>query len=178
MDQPLTLLTLIALLLAATVSDARHRKIPNWVTMPGFLLGFLLTVASSDTGITSAIPHSFLGAAVALALWLPVYVLGKFGAGDVKLLVMAGTFLGPVGILWASLWTLIAGGFLAAAVLISTYGVRNIYHRAAGSFAVAQSGQGAVEGAATIEKDNALRKTGMPYAAAIAAGSLVAYVQL
>ena len=172
----LTLLILVVLLVAATVTDFKHRKIPNWITFPGFFLGIFLTAAYTNGTVTSSLVHSLLGATVALVLWLPVHVLGKFGARDVMLLAMAGTFLGPVGILWASLWTLIAGGLLAVGVLVAEHGARNIFYRAVGSIAV-QPGSGATDGATAAAGENTVIKTSMPYAAAIAAGSLIAYLQ-
>ncbi|WP_395400072.1 prepilin peptidase [Pseudoduganella sp. UC29_106] len=55
------------------------------------------------------------GLGIGLLLLLPMYMLGVMGAGDVKLLAMAGIFLGPHEAVRAALTTMIAGGILALA---------------------------------------------------------------
>ena len=69
----------------------------------------------------AAFPEGFLwslgGAAAGLLILLPVYAIGGVGAGDVKLLAAAGSFLGPAGTLIAAVATLGAGGVLALAAL-------------------------------------------------------------
>ena len=47
---------------------------------------------------------------------LPGYLLGATGAGDVKLMAAVGALLGPDGILWAFLYTTIAGGAIALVI--------------------------------------------------------------
>ena len=53
---------------------------------------------------------SFAGLGIGLAMLMPLYVLGAMGAGDVKLLGVAGAFLGPAGAILAGLATFIIGG--------------------------------------------------------------------
>jgi len=55
------------------------------------------------------------GLAFGLAIMLPAYMLGVMGAGDVKLMAMAGAFLGFSATLHAVLWVFIAGGVAALA---------------------------------------------------------------
>jgi prepilin peptidase CpaA len=57
--------------------------------------------------------HSVLGALTALAVLLPLYVLGATGAGDVKLVAMVGAFLGLPDLLYALPLMLVAGGLCA-----------------------------------------------------------------
>jgi prepilin peptidase CpaA len=49
-------------------------------------------------------------------MFLPLFLVGGMGAGDVKLLAAFGAWLGPTGTLWAVLWTALAGGVLALVV--------------------------------------------------------------
>jgi prepilin peptidase CpaA len=124
---PLTLLTLVTLLLTAVVCDLRTRRIPNTLVAVGIALGFFFLIAArmggdhfvnsvGATGIGSAL----LGGLTGLALFLPFYALRTMGAGDVKLLAMIGVWLGPQHVAWAALWTLLAGGALALLVALGT----------------------------------------------------------
>jgi prepilin peptidase CpaA len=55
---------------------------------------------------------------VGLAAWLPPYALGALGAGDVKLFAAAAAWLGPRGVLPATLYAALAGGALALAWVV------------------------------------------------------------
>ena len=52
-----------------------------------------------------------------LAAFLPFYLAGGFGAGDVKAMAAIGAFLGPKGALFAAAWTLMIGALGALLVL-------------------------------------------------------------
>src|SRR6202035_5969212 len=83
----------IALTLVAGVVDFRTRKIPNLITIPGMVAGITLRTAMSGwPGAKVAVE----GAALALALLLPLVLLRALGAGDWKLMGAVGAFLGPV----------------------------------------------------------------------------------
>lgn len=113
------------LLLAAAWSDLRTQRIPNRLVLAGLLLALLLhTVLPAGNGFLSVIPGALglLGALQGLVLaflaTFPLYWFRVMGAGDVKLIAMAGAFLGPVDIWWALLFTLFAGGVLAVAMIL------------------------------------------------------------
>ncbi|MEJ6022092.1 A24 family peptidase [Ramlibacter sp. PS4R-6] len=97
------------LLVAAAVIDWRTSRLPNWLTFGGAAAGLLASVLPHGIGIGSSV----LGAAAALALLLPLWLLRVTGAGDVKLLAMAGAFLGVPDVFFALLLTMAAGGALA-----------------------------------------------------------------
>ena len=105
----LRFVVMTAFLLVAVVSDLRHRKIPNRITMTGALAGLLLG-ALEQGGLPTA---GLIGAFVALAVSFPLFALGGLGAGDAKLLAMVGTFVGPGGLLSVLIYGGIAGGILA-----------------------------------------------------------------
>jgi prepilin peptidase CpaA len=54
------------------------------------------------------------------ALFLPFWLLGGMGAGDVKLLACLGAWLGPEATLWAALYASVAGGVMAVAMALAT----------------------------------------------------------
>lgn len=102
--------TLLLLLLGAVITDLRARLIPNVLVLAGAMTGLLLAgLHPQGIGFLSALG----GLALGLAIFLPIYLLRAMGAGDVKLMAMAGAFLGPAAIAEAALWVLLTGGALA-----------------------------------------------------------------
>ena len=93
--------------------DARHRRIPNAVSLAVTGTGLMLAT-TGVSGITLA--SSVAGLIVGFVMMLPGHTLGATGAGDVKLFAAAGTLLGAGKILPAFLFVAIAGGALAVGV--------------------------------------------------------------
>ena len=108
------LVILTAALLAASLMDIAHRRIPNGITYPLAACGLIFHfVSSGTTGLIFALTGILAGT----ALLLPLYLLGGMGAGDVKLLAAAGSILGPAGIFTAALYSALVGGLYALFVL-------------------------------------------------------------
>lgn len=103
-------LVLICLLVTASLFDLKLRRVPNSLILTGSTLA-LLFVASGLAAIT--LVDALLGGLAGLCVFILPYAIGKMGAGDVKLLGMSGLFLGPLPVLSAALYTMLAGGFLA-----------------------------------------------------------------
>ncbi len=90
--KPIILAGAVLLSLVAGWTDLRSRRIPNWLTVPGLLIGVSAnTVLSGWSGLNA----SLLGALVGLALLLPFVLLRSLGAGDWKLAGALGAFAGP-----------------------------------------------------------------------------------
>jgi prepilin peptidase CpaA len=82
---------LLGLLVLAAAIDARHRRIPNWLTFGLILAGLArAAVGAGDISLGGAFLGVFVGAAAPLVL----FVLGALGGGDVKLLAAIGAWLG------------------------------------------------------------------------------------
>ena len=109
----MAVLALAALLLAASGFDLAHRRIPNWLTFLGLLLGLCWhAVTGGGPGLVFALEG--LGVAgLTMLLWMAK----ALGAGDVKLLGVVGVWMGPVFLLWTLLGTIFAGGLLALIAL-------------------------------------------------------------
>jgi prepilin peptidase CpaA len=108
---------ILAALLAATAgwTDWRSRRIPNWLTLPGLLLGIgLNSLARGWPGTKDAL----LGAALGLALLLPFALLRGIGMGDLKLVVALGAFLGPDPLITVLLVTVLVNFAMAAVMVI------------------------------------------------------------
>ncbi len=106
-------MALFAALVVATVIDIRTRRIPNGLTAA--LAGAGLGLAAFGTGGVS-LWGAAAGLVVGLALMTPGYLLGATGGGDVKLMAAVGTVVGPSTVIWAFLFTGVAGGVLALIV--------------------------------------------------------------
>jgi len=105
---------LLALLLAAAVSDYRSFRIPNWITGGGLLFALVyntIVPPQWHAEWTWAPAGMLLG----LVAMLPMYAIGAMGAGDVKLMAMTGAFLGLSGTAYALLFSVVTGGVAALA---------------------------------------------------------------
>ena len=72
--------------------DWRTRKIPNWLTVSGFVAGLgIHTIVGGWHGALA----SLQGAGLALLVLLPLVLLRGLGAGDWKLMGAVGALLGP-----------------------------------------------------------------------------------
>lgn len=101
---------LLALLFVAAAGDLQRQRISNRLILTGLAIAFLFHLLFPyDLGMGFAV----LGLLVGLVMPLPFYLLRGMAAGDVKLLAMAGAFLGPRGAFWAVVLTFLAGGILA-----------------------------------------------------------------
>ena len=89
--KPITLGLAVALALIAGYTDWRSRRIPNWLTVPGFLVGVAVNVLN---GGWAGLRTSLLGAGLGLLVLLPFVFLRSLGAGDWKLAGALGAFVG------------------------------------------------------------------------------------
>jgi prepilin peptidase CpaA len=176
----LSLCFVSGLLLSATVTDLRTRRIPNALVVYGMALGLAFqALAPEGAGLLPGSAPGMLaalkGGLTGLALFLPLYVLRLMGAGDVKLLAMVGVWLGPQAVLHAALWTLVAGGALALVVALFSGVLRQVGRN------LLHMGRSAVLRTATAGMlvQDPVQTTGrLPYAVAIATGTAVEMVRL
>ncbi len=115
--------------LVAAWTDLRSRRIPNWLTVPGLLIGVGANTALSGW---SGLKASLLGAAVGLALLLPFVLLRSLGAGDWKLAGALGAFTGPSLLVNLLLLSVLVAGVMAVGLVIykrrTRQTIRNIGH--------------------------------------------------
>jgi prepilin peptidase CpaA len=109
----LILPTLLAL--AGGWTDWRSRRIPNWLTVPGLVLG--IVVNSWLHGWPGA-KASLLGAGLGLALLLPFVLIRSLGAGDWKFVGALGAFLGPENLLTVLLLGILVNGLMALIMIV------------------------------------------------------------
>jgi prepilin peptidase CpaA len=105
----------VALILAAVI-DGFELKVPNWLTLPMIISGWIFSACqASSLNITwySGLGWSLLGTAVGLGLLLPLYAIGGMGAGDVKLLAGVGAWMHATHTAYAFAISTIVGALLA-----------------------------------------------------------------
>ncbi len=105
----------VLLALIAGWTDLRSRRIPNWLTVPGLLIGVAGSIALSGWG---GLKSSLLGAGLGLALLLPFVALRSLGAGDWKLAGALGAFTGPGVLVDVLLGSVFVAGLMAVALVI------------------------------------------------------------
>lgn len=105
----IVLIPALAFALAAGWMDWRSRRIPNWLTVPGFAVGILVNVLASGM---AGMKTSLLGAALGLLVLLPFVALRSLGAGDWKMAGAMGAFVGS-----EALFTLLVGSVFMAGVM-------------------------------------------------------------
>ena len=103
--------------LAACVFDLWCRRIPNALTFGAAAAALVFhTTASGADGFQAAA----LGWVVGTALFMPFFLLGGMGGGDVKLLAALGAWLGAGDAVWLAIYGSIAGGVLGIAYSLMT----------------------------------------------------------
>ena len=103
--------------LIACVTDVRSRRIPNVLTLGGAAAALVFhTVTAEGAGIGAVA----IGWLVGTAVFLPFFLLGGMGAGDVKLMAAIGAWLGPAEAFAIAIYASLAGGVLAIGVALAT----------------------------------------------------------
>ena len=114
-------LVLLAWVALCAVQDARQRRISNALTFTGILFALMYVLWTARSWLDVAWPQVVLGCVWVLLLTLPGYWLRRFGAGDVKLMLLVALATGSQHVLlsfviagfscglWAGGWVLFKG---------------------------------------------------------------------
>lgn len=172
MHSPIAWWPTLAVLIVATFTDLRSRRIPNWLVLPFLVAGIgVSTWLHGWTGLE----QSLAGMAIGGLLFGILAVMGGMGGGDVKLcaaigawiwwhqLIIALVLTGIIGGIMALCWAA-AGGFLGelfggTAKLVFGFGRRGL----------------ATDPELTLDNPKAHK---MPYAPAIAIGTLMSFLAI
>jgi prepilin peptidase CpaA len=127
-------LVVSASMIAAAIIDWWKFKVPNKLTFPIILSGWALGLANNfglgagEGGIGAALAGTFFG----MALLLPIYAIGGMGAGDVKMTMGFGSWIGAfygfdngaLGIIW---WAFAVGTIVGGIIALGMIAVRKRY---------------------------------------------------
>lgn len=117
------------LALIAGWTDLRSRRIPNWLTVSGAVVGI---AANFAFGGWAGLKISVLGLGLGLLLLLPFVLLRSLGAGDWKLAGALGAFTGQRILIDLLLGSVFVAGVMALALVIykgrTIQTMRNIGH--------------------------------------------------
>ena len=108
--------TLAIIVLFAALCDLASRRIPNWLTVSGVVVGFGIHISLAGA---HGIWVSAAGMALALLVYFPLFALNALGAGDVKLMAAIGAITGPLPWFVIFVATCLVGGLLALIVVMS-----------------------------------------------------------
>jgi prepilin peptidase CpaA len=105
-------------LVAAAIIDGLKLKVPNWLTFPMIISGWIYSAAFSPFAGWEGLLYSVVGTIVGLGLLLPAYAIGGMGAGDVKLLAGIGAWVWGTATLYAFAVSAIVGGVIAVLMVV------------------------------------------------------------
>lgn len=133
---------------AAAVWDHRYRRIPNALTVPVFLAGWVYQAVFNGW---SGVGQGALGFALGFGMLFILWLIGGGGGGDVKLMGALSVWLGfHLTLLVVILSTLLVVLGTFAAVVIDT--VRGTARRETGHTAARQKGTGAAQAVAPMSQ--------------------------
>jgi prepilin peptidase CpaA len=156
-------------LAVATFTDLRSRRIPNWLVIPFLLAGF---VVSGTLHGWHGIVQSLAGLGVGALLFGLLHLMGGMGMGDVKLCAAIGVWIGPSQMLTALVLTGIAGGLIALGWAIAGGFVGEMFS-GTGELIFGLKRRGLRPHPEMVLNNPLSRK--MPYAPAIAIGTLISF---
>jgi leader peptidase (prepilin peptidase) / N-methyltransferase len=108
----------IVLLVAITFIDLEHRIIPDVLSLGGLVLGLVTAWFVPGLGLVQALAGAAIGFSVFYGLaWAYQALTGRsgLGGGDIKLLAMLGSFVGPQGVLGTIFVSSVAGSVIGVA---------------------------------------------------------------
>ena len=103
-------------LVVAAVIDGWKLKVPNWLTFPFIIAGWVYSTALFGL---EGLAWSMVGTGVGLGLLLPAYAIGGMGAGDVKLLAGVGAWVWGTVTFYAFCASAVIGGLIAIAMVLT-----------------------------------------------------------
>jgi prepilin peptidase CpaA len=159
----------VVVLAVATFTDLRSRRIPNWLVFP-FMAGGIGVQAwvHGWHGLAQSLEGFLLGT-VAFGV---LAALGGMGMGDVKLFAAIGAWIGPGQLLLALVITGLAGGVMALGWALAG-GFLGELLKGSGDLLLGWKQRGTIAHP-ELKLTNPLARK-MPYAPAIAIGTLISF---
>jgi prepilin peptidase CpaA len=160
---------LLAVVLGAAVYDVRYRRIPNWLTVGGILIGLAL-----NTFLYQGWPglrFALTGMAAGFGVYFVLYAVRAMGAGDVKLMAAVGAMVGWEDWFGIFLITAVIGGVMAL-ILVATRGrMKKTLWNVGFILHEMKSGRPAYVGKEELDVRNP-KALGLPHGSVIAVGTI------
>jgi hypothetical protein len=118
----LQVICVLAITLVSAIIDVRQRRIPNLLTAPFLLAGILFHLTASGRFGYGPLVDGVLGMLVATLILGCMWVAGGTGAGDVKLMMGLGMWVGLQTVLYVMLGSLVT----SLCLLLAVIGLRKI----------------------------------------------------
>ncbi|HEX3893340.1 MAG TPA: A24 family peptidase [Terracidiphilus sp.] len=161
----------IVVLAVSTITDLRSRRIPNWLVLPFWVLGLAASfVPKSWHGI--GIVQSLEGMGLGLLLFGVLAFMGGMGMGDVKLCAAIGAWVGPKQLFVALVLTGIVGGIMAVVWALAGGFLGELFSGTGDLVFGWRNREKSAENEHTLANPLARK---MPYAPAIAIGTLISF---
>jgi leader peptidase (prepilin peptidase)/N-methyltransferase len=118
----LVLFLFLTALLIVTCIDLDHRIIPDVISLPGIVVGFILSLRGEPGPVSSAIGILAGGGLLLAVAWGYHAWTGRdgMGGGDIKLLGMIGAFLGWKSVPFTMLLSSLTGSVVGIALMLWT----------------------------------------------------------
>jgi len=160
---------LLAVVLGAAIYDVRYRRIPNWITVSGVLIGIALNAFLYPTlpGLVFAVA----GLALAFCVYFALYALRAMGAGDVKLMAAVGALVGWRDWIGIFLITALIGGLMALILVTLRKRLKTTIWNVGFIFTEMKKGRPAYLGKEELDVKSP-KSMGLPHGAVIAVGTL------
>lgn len=113
-------LLLELLVVLAAFLDLRSRRIPNWLTATGAIVGLSI---NGYQGGWNGLKTGLLGMLLALLVYGLLFAIRAMGGGDVKLMAAVGAFTGPEAWLYIFAITAVVAGAVAVVTLLTRGGL-------------------------------------------------------
>ena len=159
----------VVVLAVATITDLRSRRIPNWLVFPFLVTG---PIVSAWLGGWYGFGQSMAGLGVGAFVYGIFFVMGGMGMGDVKLCAAIGSWIGPSQLMLALVITGVAGGLMAVC-WAAFGGFLGELFTGSGDLVFGFSKRGLKPHPELVLSNPRTHK--MPYAPAIAIGTLISF---
>jgi prepilin peptidase CpaA len=164
---PWVLVFLVVVLAVAVFFDVREHRIPNWLTLPTWLVGLVVGVVFG--GLDGLLEHGG-GLLLLLLLTVPFFIFGWMGAGDVKLIAAVGSLVGSSVALDVLLGVVLAGLVMSLGMLLWKGELFQALKRYKDNLMLLVM----MRRPTYIEPPESQKKLVLPYAVPIAVGSMAA----
>ncbi len=162
----------LSVLVMATITDLRSRRIPNWLVVPFLAAGIVISALRRGWGGLGSSLEGILLASLILGI---LHWLGGMGMGDVKLCAAIGAWIGPSQLVLALVMMGIAGGVMAVVWAVCG-GFLKESLSGAGDLLVGVGKRGLRPHPTLVLNNPKARR--MPYAPAIAIGTIFSFFAL